>query len=97
MTSLLTGASREVPATTPLRRLQPADHGRPELRRQNDAGLPGRLLTGLFLAIAQPLLVWQQRLRDREALQRMPDHLLRDIGLDPAEVQAEAEKPFWRA
>ncbi len=97
MTSLLTGAPREVPATTPLRKLQQPDHSRPELRWQSHANLPGRILLGLFLAIARPLLVWQQRLRDRAALQRLPDHLLRDIGLDPAEVQAEAEKPFWRA
>lgn len=97
MMSLLTGASPEVPTATPLRKLQHADHGRPEPRWQRHTSLPGRLLIGLFLAIARPLLIWQQRLRDRAALQRMPAHLLRDIGLDPAEVQAEADKPFWRA
>jgi uncharacterized protein YjiS (DUF1127 family) len=34
--------------------------------------------------------------RDRKLLSGLDPHLLRDIGLTPEEVQAEASKPFWR-
>ena len=42
------------------------------------------------------LLTWQQRARDRQQLQSLNDHMLRDIGLTRADVFAEASKPFWR-
>jgi uncharacterized protein YjiS (DUF1127 family) len=42
------------------------------------------------------LLVWQQRTRDRQQLQSLSDHMLRDIGLTRADVFLEASKPFWR-
>ncbi|MPZ10069.1 MAG: DUF1127 domain-containing protein [Kiloniellaceae bacterium] len=45
---------------------------------------------------ARPLVVWRQRLRDRDYLQRLPDYLLRDIGLDAAALREESRKPFWR-
>jgi len=43
------------------------------------------------------LRVWLARRRTRRALDRLPDHLLRDIGLDRPTARREAEKPFWRA
>lgn len=68
------------------------------------ARLPGRRHGGargsarrLALGIVNLLIVWQQRLEDRDSLQRMADARLRDIGLTRAEVLGEAEKPFWRA
>jgi uncharacterized protein YjiS (DUF1127 family) len=42
------------------------------------------------------LLTWQQRARDRQHLQSLNDHMLRDIGLTRADVFLEASKPFWR-
>jgi uncharacterized protein YjiS (DUF1127 family) len=42
------------------------------------------------------LLTWQHRARDRQQLQSLSDHMLRDIGLTRADVFAEASKPFWR-
>jgi uncharacterized protein YjiS (DUF1127 family) len=42
------------------------------------------------------LLTWQQRARDRQQLQSLSDHMLRDIGLSRADVFLEASKPFWR-
>jgi uncharacterized protein YjiS (DUF1127 family) len=42
------------------------------------------------------LLIWQQRARDRQQLQSLSDHMLRDIGLTRADVFLEASKPFWR-
>jgi uncharacterized protein YjiS (DUF1127 family) len=43
------------------------------------------------------LLTWQQRARDRQQLQSLSDHMLRDIGLTRADVFLEASKPFWRS
>jgi uncharacterized protein YjiS (DUF1127 family) len=42
------------------------------------------------------LLVWQARSRERLALGQMDDHMLKDIGLNRADVSREADKPFWR-
>ena len=39
---------------------------------------------------------WHGRWRARRSLHRLPDHLLRDIGLSRDEAQREAVKPFWR-
>jgi len=42
------------------------------------------------------LLVWQARSRERHALGSMDDHMLKDVGLNRADVSREADKPFWR-
>ena len=96
MTSLSPGASRKVPISHPPRSFRPAELGGPGLRWR--AGNPlGRALVSLFLGVARRLILWEQRLKDREALRRLPDHLLRDIGVHRAEIEAETRKPFWRA
>jgi uncharacterized protein YjiS (DUF1127 family) len=40
--------------------------------------------------------LWHRRIHTRRALARMDRHLLSDIGLTLAEVQAESAKPFWK-
>lgn len=97
MTSLSTGASRKVPAALRLSNSTTAQHGRPDLRWQSIRNPLLRGLARLFFAVSRPLTLWQRRLRDRDYLQRMPDYLLRDIGLDAQEIRNEARKPFWRA
>jgi uncharacterized protein YjiS (DUF1127 family) len=42
------------------------------------------------------LLVWQERVRQRQQLRGLSDHMLRDIGLGRADVEAEYTKPFWQ-
>jgi uncharacterized protein YjiS (DUF1127 family) len=42
------------------------------------------------------LATWRQRATDRRQLQKLDDHLLRDIGLSRADVEFEVAKPFWR-
>lgn len=37
-----------------------------------------------------------ERWRQRQALMRLDDHLLKDIGVSRADVDAEVSKPFWR-
>lgn len=43
------------------------------------------------------LATWRRRRHARAELARMSRHLLKDIGLEPAEAWAEMAKPFWRA
>ncbi len=41
--------------------------------------------------------VWHERARQRRALARLDDRLLRDVGLSRAAAVLESGKPFWRA
>ena len=38
---------------------------------------------------------WRARLRQRRALERLDERLLRDVGIDRLTARREAEKPFW--
>jgi uncharacterized protein YjiS (DUF1127 family) len=42
------------------------------------------------------ILTWHERARQRRQLQGLGDRMLKDLGLDRADVEAEAAKPFWR-
>ncbi len=41
-------------------------------------------------------LAWHERARQRRQLQSLSDHMLHDIGLGRADVEAETAKPFWQ-
>ena len=41
------------------------------------------------------LLTWQERSQQRQQLEMLNDHMLRDIGLSRADILAEATKRFW--
>lgn len=43
------------------------------------------------------LLVWLDRARQRRALLSLDDRMLKDVGLSRADVESEADKPFWRS
>lgn len=45
---------------------------------------------------ADALVSWLERDCQRRALLKMDDRMLNDIGLSRADVEREAEKPFWR-
>jgi uncharacterized protein YjiS (DUF1127 family) len=47
--------------------------------------------------VAELGLTWLERVGQRRQLGRLSDHMLKDIGLSRAEVEAEVAKPFWRA
>jgi len=51
----------------------------------------------LVNALVTELQRWHNRHHQRQALLRLDDHLLADIGLTRTEAEAEARKPFWRA
>jgi uncharacterized protein YjiS (DUF1127 family) len=46
---------------------------------------------------ADQFFVWRQRTIDRQALQKLDEHMLHDIGLSRGDVELEASKPFWRS
>lgn len=60
----------------------------PALRRSRLGTVFGRL--------AARLRAWHRRAVIRRDLATLPDHLLRDVGLSRADVEAEAVKPFWK-
>jgi uncharacterized protein YjiS (DUF1127 family) len=97
MSTFVTGAARKGSASRRHRLSRPAEVGRPNLRWRYRGNPLGRWLLQGFFVLAEPLLIWQQRVRDRETLRRLPDHMLKDIGIDRADLREEADKPFWRA
>jgi uncharacterized protein YjiS (DUF1127 family) len=40
--------------------------------------------------------LWRRRVRSRQELRDLSDHLLKDIGLSRDAVACEVAKPFWR-
>ena len=52
---------------------------------------------GWFPSAFEQALSWLERARQRRQLRELGDHMLKDIGLSRADVEAEAAKPFWRA
>jgi uncharacterized protein YjiS (DUF1127 family) len=55
----------------------------------------GRLMR-LGGAAVRTVWFWVERSRQRRALDRLDDHLLRDIGLTRGEVRRECTNPFWK-
>ncbi len=52
---------------------------------------------GLCSGLIATLDRWSERARQRSALGRLSDEMLKDIGLSRADVHIETRKPFWRA
>ena len=52
--------------------------------------------TGMLVRLADRIAVGHERRRQRLALARLDDRMLRDIGLTMADVEGEVSKPFWR-
>jgi uncharacterized protein YjiS (DUF1127 family) len=60
--------------------------------------LPAHLVPrGWFANASEQALAWLERARQRRQLQQLGDHMLKDIGISRADVEAEVAKPFWRA
>ena len=51
---------------------------------------------GMAVRVLERLASARDRRRQRSALARLDDRMLRDIGLTGADVEAELSKPFWR-
>ena len=52
-------------------------------------------LAGGALRLVELLFEWRERARQREALGKLSDRMLRDIGISRASAEREAGKPFW--
>jgi uncharacterized protein YjiS (DUF1127 family) len=48
------------------------------------------------VALAESVLGWFERVRQRRHLGELSEHMLKDIGLSRADVEVEVAKPFWR-
>ena len=59
------------------------------------AGGARSLRRALFDAAGR-LATWAERRRERRALLRLSDAMLKDIGLGRGDAFREAAKPFWR-
>lgn len=46
-------------------------------------------------SLVERLELWADRRRERRALMRCPDGLLKDVGLSRTDALREAGKPFW--
>ena len=55
-----------------------------------------RSQSGTFADILVAIIGYIERRRERQALLRLDDRMLRDIGLTRVDVMREADKPFWR-
>lgn len=64
--------------------------GRPSVRAA--VVVPGGRLAQAY----DQVLSWLERARQRRQLAELGDHMLKDIGLTRADVEAETSKPFWR-
>lgn len=51
----------------------------------------------VMLIVTVTLAEWDLRYRTRNALKRLNDDQLADIGLDRGTAYTEARRPFWRA
>ena len=67
------------------------------MTRSDTATLPLAARTSLSARLTLALTEARNRRRERHMLANLDPHLLRDIGLTPDQVRAEASKPFWRA
>ena len=52
--------------------------------------------SGMLVRLAETIAVGLERRRQRLALGRLDDRMLRDIGLTSADVEGEVTKPFWK-
>lgn len=57
------------------------------------ASRPAARRTGLLARLARAYGIWRQR----QALRRLDDLRLRDLGISRAEAEAEARRPIWDA
>jgi len=45
--------------------------------------------------ILEKLVIWQERAEQRQALDELNAHMLKDIGVSQSDAYREASKPFW--
>ncbi|MDD3447691.1 MAG: DUF1127 domain-containing protein [Gammaproteobacteria bacterium] len=61
------------------------------------ATAPGGRLVAWIRAGVGLVSLWMLRSRERRALARLDDRLLKDVGINPADAWEESRKPFWKS
>ncbi len=56
----------------------------------------GHELIAVLDRIFEAPFVWAERAAERRHLAALDDHLLKDIGVSRADIDAVTTKPFWR-
>ena len=56
----------------------------------------GHEVAGVLDRLLQTPFLWAERAAERRHLTELDDHLLNDIGLNRADVEAISTRPFWR-
>lgn len=51
---------------------------------------------GLYAGLRHAIAEWRARVHGRRLVAQLDDHMLRDIGIDPARVWQETGKWFWQ-
>ena len=64
--------------------------------RHQPASLWAGAVADAILRAADAVGRYHRRIQERRALYRMDDYMLHDIGISRADVEFEANKPFWR-
>ncbi len=49
----------------------------------------------VMVRVADGVMAWQERRRQRRALMSFSEHMLKDIGVSRADAEREATRPFW--
>jgi len=57
----------------------------------------GELITNAAVAAFAQAREWRERAQSRQALLRLDEHMLRDLGIDRGTAQFKGSLPFWRA
>ena len=58
---------------------------------------PWKPLKRHMAAARQTWRTWRERSRTRRSLRNLSLRMLDDVGIEPGDAMAEANKPFWRA
>ena len=64
--------------------------------RNRPASLWAAAVADAIVRLADGLARYRRRIQERRALYRLDDYMLHDIGISRADVELEANKPFWR-
>lgn len=56
----------------------------------------GHEIVAILDRLFEAPFLWAERSADRRHLADLDDHLLKDIGLNRADVEAINRRPFWR-
>lgn len=69
----------------------------PQLSWGQWAKAGARMVKADVLQLVKLFIIWQERSRQRRHMLNLSDEALKDVGLSRADIEGEAQKPFWKA